>query len=114
MIDWNKFNEYLGYYDDSLKLEVIEMFINNSPAMITALRKNVEQKDFPQLDINAHTLKSNCKTFGSVEATRLALKLELMGKDKSDEDMAGVLLQLEQEIDQLIIELKLYRSKLSS
>ena len=114
MIDWDKFNEHLQYYDKELILEVINLFIQDYPQNISTLRKNVEEKDFPQLDINAHTLKSNCSTFGAAEASGLALKLELMGKKQVDEDMKGVLVQFEKAGETLIGELEQYKNTLTS
>ncbi len=85
MINWEKFNEYLGYFDVSFIVEdLIGTFFNNYPGQIANLRKNVIDRDFPQLDINAHTLKTNCATFGDLEAAKYAFNLELMGKNKVD------------------------------
>ena len=84
MIDWDKFNEYLKFYDDALILEVINMFIHDLPENISTLKEKVEEKDFCKVDIIAHSLKSNFATFGATEPQELALKLEMMGKKKVD------------------------------
>ena len=114
MIDWEKFNEYLGSFKNPFILEVIEMFIDNYPQTISTLKKNVAEKNFSQLDINAHTLKTNCATFGDAKSGDLALKLELMGKNKVDDDMNGVFEQLVSAGDELISELKKYKKIHSS
>ena len=80
MIDWNKFNDYLGSFETSFIIELIDMFIGNYPQQIETLRKNVEEKDYPQLDINAHSMKTNCASFGDLESAKFAFNLELMGK----------------------------------
>ena len=114
MIDWDKFNEYLQGYDNALILEIIDMFINDYPEKITTLQKTIDAKDFPGLDIIAHTIKANCATFGDAESRDLALKLELMGKNKVDDDMNGVFEQLVSAGDELISELKKYKKIHSS
>lgn len=114
MIDWDKFNLYMQSYGKEVILEVIDIFINEFPQNISDLKKNVEEMDFPQLDIHAHTLKSNCAIFGATEAAKLALKLELMGKKKVDEDMIGVLAQLVPAGEELIKELEQYKKSCSS
>ncbi len=114
MIDWDKFNEYLQGYDNALILEIIDMFINDYPEKITTLQKTIDAKDFPGLDIIAHTIKANCATFGATESAELALKLELMGKNHADEDMKGVFAQFITSLEKLILELKEYRESHSS
>lgn len=82
MIDWDKFNDRLGCFDEDLIFELIEMFIGDYPQRMIALRKCVEDKNYHELDENAHTLKSNCATFGDNDSARLAYNLELMGKNQ--------------------------------
>jgi len=113
MIDWDKFNDYLQYYDKKLIREVIDIFIRDYPQKISTLRKSVEEKDFPELDIIAHTLKSNCAIFGDMESKELALKLELMGKNHVDEDMNEVFGQFVIATGKLIQELEQYRNTFS-
>jgi HPt (histidine-containing phosphotransfer) domain-containing protein len=82
MIDWDKFNDRLGCFDEDLILELIDMFITDYPQRMIDLRKSVEDKDYHQLDENAHTLKTNCATFGDNDSARLAYNLELLGKNQ--------------------------------
>ncbi len=114
MINWDKFNEHLQYYDQQLILEVIGIFIREYPNNITTLGKNVQEKDYHNVDLHAHSLKSNCALFGAVEAAELCLKLELMGKKKADEDMDGVFRMFVTASELLVAELEEYRQKLSA
>jgi HPt (histidine-containing phosphotransfer) domain-containing protein len=114
MIDWSKFNLNLGYYDNPLILEVIEMFIEDYPQRISALKKSVEDKDFHQIDENAHYLKTNCRTFGDDDAAELAFVLEKIGKKVFEADMNEILGRFVVASEQLLLELKKYREKLSS
>jgi HPt (histidine-containing phosphotransfer) domain-containing protein len=134
MIDWDKFNDRLGCFDEDLILELIEMFITDYPERMIALRKSVEDKDFHQLDENAHTLKTNCATFGDNDSARLAYNLEIMGKSQvaynsllvnSDswiqlellgnnnpgDDMNSVFTQFVSSSEELVQELEKYREK---
>ncbi|MCX6266729.1 MAG: Hpt domain-containing protein [Bacteroidetes bacterium] len=112
MIDWDKFNEYLGSYDTKfIVTELIGDFLISGPERVSAIGKNVEEMDFPGLDFNAHSLKSNCAYFGDTESAELAFKLELMGKNQSDDDMKGVYRQLAASVDNLIQELKQYKKQ---
>ena len=108
MIDWDKFNEFLGGYDKALITELIIMFIRDYPERIAVLENNVKSKDFPALDINAHTLKSNCAMLGATEAAEQALGLEMMGKNQTDEGMDHVLTGLKASLGQMAVELKAY------
>ena len=91
MIDWDKFNDYLGSFETSFIIELIDMFIGNYPQQIETLRKNVEEKDFPQIDINAHSMKTNCASFGDMQSAKFAFNLELMGKNRviSNEELVN-------------------------
>jgi len=82
MINWDKFDEHLGCHDKVLILEIINMFINDYADNLSALKKSVIEKDFKNLDGYAHSIKSNCATFGDMECAKLAYNLELMGKMK--------------------------------
>ncbi len=108
MIDWDKFNEFLGGYDKALITELIGMFIRDYPERISVLENNVKSKDFPALDINAHTLKSNCAMLGATEAAEHALGLEMMGKNQSVDGMDDVLTALKASLAQMVVELEAY------
>jgi HPt (histidine-containing phosphotransfer) domain-containing protein len=134
MIDWDKFNDRLGCFDEDLILELIDMFITDYPQRMIDLRKSVEDKDYHQLDENAHTLKTNCATFGDNDSARLAYNLELLGKNQvsynsllvnsdswiqlellgnnnPEDDMKNVFAQFVSSSEQLVQELEQYRKK---
>jgi HPt (histidine-containing phosphotransfer) domain-containing protein len=134
MIDWDKFNDRLGCFDEDLILELIDMFVTDYPQRMIDLRKSVEDKDYHQLDENAHTLKTNCATFGDNDSARLAYNLELLGKNQvsynsllvnsdswiqlellgnnnPEDDMKNVFAQFVSSSEQLVQELEQYRKK---
>ncbi|MGA3013898.1 MAG: Hpt domain-containing protein [Bacteroidales bacterium] len=134
MIDWDIFNDRLGCFDEDLILELINMFISDYPQRMISLKKSVEDKDFHELDENAHTLKTNCATFGDNDSARLAYNLELMGKNQvaynallvnSDswvqlellgnnnpgDDMKSLFIQFVSSSEGLVQELEQYRKK---
>ena len=87
MIDWDKFNDYLGSFETSFIIELIDLFIDNYPQQIATLKNNVEEMNYPRLDINAHSLKTNCASFGDMESAKYAFNLELMGKNRVDSNV---------------------------
>jgi len=139
MIDWVKFNEYLGSsLEPALILKVaIDPFIKDCPEKILSLRQAVEEKDFPKVDNISHQLKSNLALFGDWESAKLAFNLELMGRYQMDNNvklksteawnspkLMDEIISLPQEgkmdelfdqfvkaIEKLIVELKQYRKK---
>jgi HPt (histidine-containing phosphotransfer) domain-containing protein len=54
------------------------------------------------LQLTAHTLKGSIRYFGANEASRLAFRLEKIGKDGNLDDAAAVLTSLEVEMDRLL------------
>lgn len=111
MINWDEFNLYLGLFDrDFVVVEIVGGFLSGSREQMSDLKKNVEEKDFPLVHRNAHTLKTLCATFGDKAATELAFKLEMMGKEHSDDDMNCVYHDLAKAVDNLILELEQYKN----
>jgi HPt (histidine-containing phosphotransfer) domain-containing protein len=111
MINWTKFNEYLGELDREWVIaNIVDGFIDGKEEQMLILKKNVEERDFPLVHRNAHTLKTHCATFGDFEAKELAFKLEIMGKEKRDEDMNGVYNELAKAVEDMIIDLKKYKN----
>lgn len=114
MIDWTIFNTYLGNFDSSQILLVIDDFLATNSEMLLKLKNAVAEKDYSAVDQIAHPLKSNCKWFGATVAADLAYDLELMGKKKLEDNMAEVYPKLEAAIAELVRELQEYKSALSA
>ena len=62
--------------DDAFVAELIEQFVTDSPALVTAARHGVEAGDADEVRRAAHTLKSNAATFGANELADRSSRLE--------------------------------------
>jgi signal transduction histidine kinase/DNA-binding response OmpR family regulator/putative methionine-R-sulfoxide reductase with GAF domain len=66
--------------DDAFVAELIEQFVTDSPALVTAARHGVEAGDSDEVRRAAHTLKSNAATFGANELADRSSRLEAAAK----------------------------------
>ena len=69
-------------HDWSFFKEVVDIFVNDYPGMLNAIREAIKTKDADSLKRNAHTLKGMSKNFQMEEAAKTALNLEEMGDKK--------------------------------
>ena len=89
-------------HDWSFLKEVVDIFVNDYPRMLNAIREAIKTKDADSLKRNAHTLKGMSRNFQMEEAIKTALNLEEMGDKKefdgakeACEALAGELAKLE-------------------
>lgn len=66
--------------DKEFAVEMAEMFVNDSPALIDAVEKTIEAKDSVALAQSAHKLKGSSLNIGATRLAALCLQLELLGK----------------------------------
>ena len=112
VIDWDQFNENFQYYDKSIIVEIIELFVEEYEQRISALQKNIDGHDFTSLAFNAHSLKSVISNYMAPKALELTSKLEELGKNQTPEGLNEVFLELKSTTWELILELKDYVQKL--
>lgn len=60
MIDKQQFDNFFQYFDNELIVEVIDLFAEQSPALMKTLAQNLENHDLVQVKLNAHKLKGIC------------------------------------------------------
>jgi HPt (histidine-containing phosphotransfer) domain-containing protein len=108
MIDWSKFKMYLGEYDQSVVVELIEMFIRDVPEKIANLEKHVSARDFSAISFDAHPLKTNCATLGGTDAAEHARNLEMMGKNQIEDGLDDELAALKALLILMVAELEAY------
>jgi HPt (histidine-containing phosphotransfer) domain-containing protein len=112
MIDWNLFNVYLGNIENDKVLEMVDSFIGSFPREIEILKHAVAAKDYVSVDNAAHDLKANCYWFGATVAGQLVLQLEMMGKKLQEDKMDDVFPKVEAALNEVISELREYRTTL--
>lgn len=110
-IDWDRFNENFQYYDKDTIREVIEDFFNESEERLTNLEKNIAERDFEKLAFNSHSLKSVIGNFMAPKPYEICRNIEMMAKQKSDENIIFIFSELRILVNELIGELKDYIQK---
>jgi PAS domain S-box-containing protein len=84
--------------DDAFVAELIDQFVTDSPALVTAARRGLEAGDADEVRRAAHTLKSNAATFGANGLADRSSRLESAAKGRSLEDGPAQLEAIEDEL----------------
>ena len=71
-------------------VDLVKTFLEEAPAMIAELREALAAGDTERFRRVAHSLKSNCNTFGATALGLLARELELAAKDRAPIDAAKI------------------------
>ena len=67
-------------------LELVDTFLQEAPGMLDELRGALAAQDADKFRRAAHSLKSNCNTFGALTLGAMARDLELTGAAKVSEN----------------------------
>jgi HPt (histidine-containing phosphotransfer) domain-containing protein len=89
--------------------ELIDTFLEDAPNMLQELQRALDAGDTEAFRRTAHSLKSNCKTFGALALAERARELEYLGREDRLGDVGGKLEQLAIEYDQVASALKSLR-----
>ena len=87
--------------DTELLLEIIEVFLDDSPRLMGRIREALKRKDLKSLEQAAHTLKGSVGNFGAPIAYAAALKLEKIGREGNVERAEEAWMELEEAMEQL-------------
>ncbi|MCB0265028.1 MAG: Hpt domain-containing protein [Calditrichia bacterium] len=92
--------ELFARVDDDVELlgELIELFLEDYPDLITEIEKAIQQKDAIALKKAAHTLKGAVGNFCAEGAFEASRKLEAIGAQGNLETVAADFQQLQQEM----------------
>jgi CheY-like chemotaxis protein len=82
--------------DVALLREIIGVFVDEYPAMLTKIREAVENADFEGIHRSAHTFKGAVSTFGPSQVKELAQQLENLGRNQNLTGASEILQQLVQ------------------
>ncbi len=88
--------------DRELLREIITIFIDNAPAMISGMRSGLDTADHEIVVRTAHTLKGESRTVGAVQCSIIAAEIENRAR-------LGELESLEEIIDSLRMEIHLFQ-----
>ena len=78
-IDMPTYDEMRYNVGDEFTAELVETFLEEAPGMLAQLRAALADRDGDSYRRAAHSLKSNCSTFGALELAALARHVELSG-----------------------------------
>ncbi len=105
MVDWSAALESTGG-DSTLLQELIEVFLDEGPALLQAIRSALENRDGPLLRRSAHTLKGSLRIFGATRGVELAQEIESRGQQEVWDGTAELCRDLEAYMTPVIAELK--------
>ncbi|MDD2901384.1 MAG: response regulator [Syntrophales bacterium] len=83
VIDLKKFAEFRETMGADFIGEVLAVFNEDAPELFRSLRQALDVGDAELFRRSAHSLKSNCASFGAVTLAELARELEMLGKEGS-------------------------------
>ncbi len=92
--------------DHSLLKELVEIFINDYPQMLTTLRKSLETTDAKTFSRTAHSLKGMLRNFQAEAAADTAFDLEKRGEQGQLEGVDQIIETLANELDNVAQKLK--------
>ena len=81
--------------DSELLQEMAQLFLDEYPSQLEAVRAAVRARDAKALERSAHSLKGSVGNFGAAAAHEAALRLELLGRKGDLAEVDHALLHLE-------------------
>ena len=99
------FDRQLGG-DRVLGLQILQMFIEDCPGRVEAIKHAVEQGDASGLQTAAHTLKGSAGYLAAAFVTEAAVELERIGREGRLADAPSAVSRLEEAVAQLMPEIE--------
>lgn len=100
-IDWEALRENCAG-DESLVVEVLELFRKEAPGLLTDVGAAVTKGDAVAVKYTAHRLKGALSSLAAGPCTTTSRELELMGSKGELSQAAQMFGQLEREMQQLL------------
>ncbi len=94
--------------DKSMMLELMELFLEQTPGLLKDLREHSETGNWIELATTAHTLKPTFNYMGMNDAYQLAFELEKIGKDTGADrsNVKSRIDRIESMVDKAILEIE--------
>lgn len=101
-----KIKAFIG--DNNMIMDkMIDIFLENSPVMLSKIVDGLEQKDYDQVSFHAHKLKSSIDNFSILQLTNEIRLIEKYAKEKSSlEDLPALVNKLKIVLETVIKEIK--------
>jgi PAS domain S-box-containing protein len=85
--------------DVELLVDLVNLFMDDSPNLLSEIKASLQQKDTHRLERAAHTLKGSVANFAAKASSDAALRLEVMGRNGDLTQAEEALSDLERCID---------------
>lgn len=69
---------------EDLAKEIVSDFLDGLNEMTQKIEQSIQNKDFKEIEINAHSLKGALSNFFAEPSKSTAFKLEVIGRDAAD------------------------------
>jgi len=89
--------------------KLIDSFLEETPKLLTGIRKAMENNDYELLRRMSHTIKSTSRDFGANQLANLGAKLEAISKTASMDEAPDLIVQAEKEYASVVNTLKFNR-----
>ena len=113
MIDKDIIRENFKYYDKSVIVEIMDIFLSEYPARFEKLQKNIIELNYSGINENAHSLKGIVSYF-SPDIAELTRQIEALGKEESSDGLQQTFDSLKNGILQLVEVIKVMRQEYAS
>ncbi|HWC90128.1 MAG TPA: Hpt domain-containing protein, partial [Pirellulales bacterium] len=88
--------------DRELFLHLAQFFAEDGPALVVQIREALAARDWPALELAAHSLKGMVRNFEGRQAAKLAGQLEQHGHDHTSEGGDEQLAQLDEQVQRVL------------
>ncbi|MBX7222204.1 MAG: Hpt domain-containing protein [Blastocatellia bacterium] len=82
-------------------IEILDLFVSDSPTHLHNIGKALEHTDPNQLKRAAHSLKGSCSNVGALKMAQICLQLEQMGAAGKTEGGAALYIDLQAEYERV-------------
>ena len=87
--------------DEDLLRDIVQIYLEDSPAIVEKIHAAVEKSDTTALQRAAHSLKGLAATLSASEVVGAAARLEHMGATKTLSDVAKAVADVDQHVSDL-------------
>ncbi len=109
----DEYREVLGDEFAPFFTDLIDTFFTSGPDFIQSMKDAFSAGDTELFTRSAHTLKSNCKTFGAFDFADMAFELEKIGDSGNLDGALEKVANLEEAYQQLKVDLEALRDRLA-
>jgi PAS domain S-box-containing protein len=114
LLDRNVLSSLLEMGDAAFYVEIIDLFLQDAPEQLAAIRQGFEAGDADAVRLAAHALKSAAGNLGAQSVMQSANELETLARGGSLDGAAVLVEQLEQRFDEATAALRLEKQRASA